>query len=193
MHTVFLNGGILRRLHAGDMAAFKAHLFRLDPASRHDRFSCAVSDAYLERYAGKFFGPGDVVYGFFVDAVLRGAGELRQTEAPRLFRDGSAEAAFSVEKPWRRGGAGSALMARIVRAAQNRRDRTLTMLCLAHNQPMQRLARKFSAELSFEADQITGRMVGRRVSIASLWREAMDDAAGVAGAVLQRRATAMPA
>ena len=184
MHTVFLNGGILRRLHAGDMAAFKAHLFRLDPASRHDRFSCAVSDAYLERHAGKFFGPGDVVYGFFVDAVLRGAGELRQTEAPRLFRDGSAEAAFSVETPWRRGGVGTALMARIVRAAQNRRDRTLTMLCMAHNLAMQKLARKFSAELSFSASQVTGRLVGRPVSAGSLWREAIDDAAGAAGSLL---------
>ena len=190
---VFLGGGILRRLYASDISAFKAHFVRLDPASRHDRFACAVSDAYIERYAGKLFGPGDVVYGFFVDDVLRGAGELRQIEAPRLFREGSAEAAFSVEKPWRRGGVGTALMARIVRAAQNRRDRTLTMLCLAHNQPMQRLARKFSADLSFEAGQITGRMVGRPVTAASLWREAMDDAAGVAASALHLGGHAAPA
>ena len=184
MQTVFINGGVLRRLHAGDRAAFAAHLRRLDGDSRRDRFGMAVSDAYVERHAGQLFGPGDVVYGFFAGGLLRGAGELRQTEAPRLLRAGAAEAAFSVEAPWRRTGVASALMARIVRAAQNRRDRTLTMLCMAHNLAMQKLARKFSAELSFSASQVTGRLVGRPVSAGSLWREAIDDAAGAAGSLL---------
>lgn len=130
MSSVFINGGLLRRLYPSDLAPFAAHLIRLDPESRRDRFGTAVSDAFLERYAHRGFGPGDVAYGYFVGDVLRGAAELRQVEASLLWRDGSAEAAFSVERPWRRGGVGHALMARIVRAAQNRRDRKLTMLCL---------------------------------------------------------------
>jgi hypothetical protein len=44
-----------------------------------------------------------------------------------------------------------ALLERVLLAARNRQVERLHMLCLAENQRMQRLARKFNAALSFEA------------------------------------------
>jgi hypothetical protein len=48
-------------------------------------------------------------------------------------------------------GAELALLERVLFAARNRQVERLHMLCLAENQRMQRLARKFNAALSFEA------------------------------------------
>lgn len=184
MQRAFINGGWIRRIYPGDRAEFAAHLIRLDAESRHDRFAMAVSDAYLESYVKGFFAaPGDVAYGWFVDGELRGAGELRQANEGAGVEH-TAEGAFSVERDFRRGGVGEALMARIVRAARNRRDSSLCLLCLAENRAMQSLAKKFSAELTFGRDQITGRLVARHLSAASLWNEWADDARGLVGTLV---------
>ncbi len=184
MQPAFINGGWIRRIYQSDRAEFAAHLIRLDAESRHDRFAMAVSDAYLESYVADFFAaPGDVAYGWFVDGVLRGAGELRQAHDTAT-DERTAEGAFSVERDFRRGGVGEALMSRIVRAARNRRDTSLCLLCLAENRAMQGLAKKFSAELTFGRDQITGRLVARHLSAASLWNEWADDARGLVGTLV---------
>ena len=111
--------GLIRRLWPSDTAGFRDHLLRLDVDSRHSRFGGAVSDDFLVGYADRCFGIDDVIYGYLVDGVVRGAGELRGVghNLPLGF-GGSAEAAFSVEMDWRRRGVGSELMARIVRAAR---------------------------------------------------------------------------
>ncbi len=185
MQHSFINGGWVRRIYPSDRAAFAAHLIRLDHESRHDRFAMAVSDDYIERYVTGFFAaPGDIAYGWFVDGVLRGAGELRQAHGLTADAERVAEGAFSVEKDFRRGGVGEALMARIVRAARNRRDSVLCLLCLAENRSMQGLAKKFSADLTFERDQITGRLLARHVSAASLWQEWADDMRGLVGTLV---------
>ena len=185
MQPSFINGGWIRRIYPSDRAAFAAHLIRLDHESRHDRFAMVVSDDYIVRYvAGFFAAPGDIAYGWFVDGILRGAGELRQAQSFASGAERAAEGAFSVEHDFRRGGVGEALMARIVRAARNRRDTVLCLLCLAENRSMQGLAKKFSAELTFERDQITGRLVARHASAASLWNEWADDVRGLVGTLV---------
>ncbi|MBL8589595.1 MAG: GNAT family N-acetyltransferase [Methylobacteriaceae bacterium] len=184
-------GGVVRRLWPPDAPALRDHLLRLDADSRYDRFAMAVSNEFIIGYAERCFGFDDIIYGFFVDGVLRGAGELRRvagSDGPSGFAN-LAEAAFSVERPWRRRGVGAELMARIVRAARNRRAETLYMSCLARNQAMRALARKFSAELRFEPDESSGRLSCAGPTAFSLLYEAMDDAQGFATAMLdlQRR------
>lgn len=184
MPAIAIHNGLLRRLYASDQPGFAAHLLRLDEATRHDRFGMAVSDAYVEHYATACFGLDDVVYGYFVAGIIRAAGELRQiTGAASL----EAEAAFSVEPHWRRHGVGTALMARIMRAAQNRHDTKLHMLCLAQNQAMQGLARKFSAELEFGTDEVTGRLTARSISPLSILGEVVDDTTGLIATLLEAR------
>ena len=86
-----------------------------------------------------------MVYGFFVDGVLRGAAELRHDGS--LFSH-EAEAAFSIEQPWQSHGVGTELLERTLLSARNRGIKSLHMHCLAENQRMQQLARKFDAEFS---------------------------------------------
>lgn len=186
MPDVSIHNGLLRRLYSVDQPAYVAHLLRLDTETRHDRFGMAVSDDWLANYATGCFGPRDLVYGFFTGGEIRAAGELRQLVKNPLAMTREAEAAFSVEHDWRRHGLGTLLMEKIVRAAQNRRDTSLHMMCLAQNKAMQGLARKFSADLEFGTDEVTGRLVGHHLSAASLIGEAVDDAAGLVQALLER-------
>jgi GNAT superfamily N-acetyltransferase len=182
MEQTMIHGGVIRRLWPADLPNFRDHLLRLDAQSRFDRFAMAVNDDFLVRYAERCFGIDDVIYGYYVDGTLRGAGELRAVGNNII--GGSVEAAFSVEVGWRRRGVGSELMSRMVRAARNRRADALYMSCLARNVAMQALARKFSADLRFETDDMTGKLVARAPSPASLWGELADNATSFATAML---------
>ncbi len=177
--------GVLRRLLPADLDGFRHHLLRLDPQSRRSRFGMEASDAFVLAYAERCFGIDDVIYGYVTDGVVRAAGELRGIghNLPLGF-GASAEAAFSVEIEWRRQGIGAKLMGRIVRAARNRRAQTLYMSCLANNEPMLRLARKFSAQLRFEPDVADGKVAPRAPTPATFLGEAADDAAGFATAMM---------
>ena len=75
-------------------------------------------------------------------------------------------------------------MSRIVRAARNRRADALYMSCLAGNIAMQGLARKFAADLRFETDGQTGKLVARAPSPATVWGEFADNATSFATAML---------
>ena len=63
-----------------------------------------------------------LMFGGFVDGTLRGLGELRPASAPPpgFVLGTEAEAAFAVEKAYRRNGLGQALFRRIAAAARNR-------------------------------------------------------------------------
>lgn len=194
MFQTTIRDGVLRRLTPADLSGFRDHLLRLDAQSRQSRFGMEASDDFVAAYALRCFGIDDVIYGFVVDGKVRGAGELRGIGYNLPLGVGAnAEAAFSVEAEWRRQGIGAQLMARIVRAARNRRARTLYMACLANNEPMLSLARKFSAELRFEPQGPDGEIAPRAPTTATFLDEAMDDLAGFATAMmdLQRRSFAM--
>jgi len=175
----FKNSMHVRRLWPSDLPAFKAHLQRLDRETLFNRFGGYPAKAFLDSYARQCIADGGVVFGYFDDGLLRGAGELRHDDETL---DG--EAAFSVEPSYRRQGIGSALFMRVIGAARNRRIKTLSILCLPHNQAMIELARKFEAELYFENDEITGHLVARDVTPLSLWHEYVDDGIGLFGAFL---------
>lgn len=180
-HTT-ISGAQVRRLWPSDLDAFRDHLLRLDAQSRFDRFAMAASDDFLRAYATRCFGIDDVIFGFFVDGVLRGASELRPV-APGA-HDASAEAAFSVEPGWRRRGVGTELMERIVQAARNRNADTLYMSCLARNEAMRGLAKKFAADLQFDDDALTGRLVARTPKAQALWNAWLEDSSNFATAML---------
>ncbi len=139
--------GSIRKLWLGETARFRAHLLRLDPESRANRFGTPVTDYFIEQYSAHALGADSVVHGYFVDGILRGCAELRgfRTLAPR-----AAEAAFSIEKSFQNNGVGSALMGRTILAARNRGIQKLYMNCLSHNHPMQAIARKYHADLKLK-------------------------------------------
>ena len=77
MRDPLAGGGVIRKLWMGEAERYRSHLLRLDADSRNNRFGGAVSDEFIDNYAGLTFGLGAVVHGFFVDGVMRGAAELR--------------------------------------------------------------------------------------------------------------------
>jgi GNAT superfamily N-acetyltransferase len=173
--------GTIRKLWIGDTDAYRDHLLRLDADSRRRRFSGAVSDDFIARHAATATGPGVVLHGFFVDGVLRGVGELRRIGS--VFKH-EAEAAFSVEQPWQSQGVGTLLMERTLLSARNRGIHALHMHCVADNQRMQQLARKFDADLAFDFGSVIGEVDAAHSTPLSLMREAMADADGLANAML---------
>jgi hypothetical protein len=56
---------------------------------------------------------------------------------------------------------------------------------------MQRLAAKFSTEFHFKTHEVTGRLIAQRPTPLSLWREASQDVADLASAVVDAQMRAL--
>ena len=65
----------------------------------------------------------------------------------------------AIEKKWQSHGVGSALLERTILAARNRGIKLLHMTCLANNRRMQKLARKFDADLTFDFGGVIGEVI----------------------------------
>jgi GNAT superfamily N-acetyltransferase len=179
MYEPLISGGSVRKLWVGETELYRQHLLRLDAESRRNRFGGAVSDEFIRRYSGPSALNGAVIYGFFVDGVLRGAAELRL-----LARAGEAEAALSIGRAWQSCGVGTALLERVLLAARNRKIEHLHMLCLAENRHMQRLARKFDAQLNFQSGSVIGELKAPCPTPISVMRELVADGTDLAAAIL---------
>ncbi|MGU3361322.1 N-acetyltransferase family protein [Methylobacterium sp. M6A4_1b] len=169
---------LIRRLWPNDGPAVEAYFLRLDPETRASRFMGALSDAAAVAYARNAMGAEGLMYGSFVEGTLRGLGELRPASAPPPgFALGTeAEAAFAVEKAFRRNGLGQALFGRIAAAARNRGVRDLHVRCLPWNRPMRGLAAKVGADLRITGGEADGALHLARPTPASLWQEGVTEA-----------------
>jgi len=190
MHDFVETPGVIRKLWLGETARFRAHLLRLDSGSRANRFGMPATDYFIAKYAATALGTDSVVHGFFVDGILRGCAELRVSADHSLHE---AEAAFSIERPWQQAGVGSALMGRTILAARNRSIRKLYMNCLSHNHPMQAIARKYEADLRFEANDVVAEITNPRPDPLSLFREFMADGYSLGTALLDAQSRMLKA
>jgi GNAT superfamily N-acetyltransferase len=185
MDELLADGGVIRKLWLGEAQDYRDHLLRLDAESRRTRFGLALADELIEAYVASPTWSGAVMHGFVVDGVLRGVAELKPFGATF---PSEAEAAFSVEKPWQSHGVGSALLARTLLTARNRGIRQVHMACLADNARMQRLARKFAAQLSFDLGNVVGEVAAPHPTPLSLLHELVADSHGIAAAMLDAQA-----
>ena len=160
----------IRKISINEAPCYRAHLLRLDPESRRNRFGGTVSEAYIRAYARPSNLADAVIHGFFVDSVLRGVSELRPLPAR------AAEAALSVERDWQSRGVGTALLERTLRAAGNRGVKSLHIVCLAENRRMRQLARKFHADLKFSFGTVVGELEAPGAMPGSLMSELVADA-----------------
>jgi len=168
----------IRRLWPADRNAVLAYFLRLDPETRASRFMGNVSESGVRTYAAQAIRAEGVMYGAFVDNVLRGLGELRPMgpEPSRFILGPRAEAAFAVEPGFRRRGLGADLFARIARAARHRGVTDLHVRCLSGNGPMLRLAAKHGAALQYAGTEIDGALHLERPTPFSLWYEGIAEA-----------------
>ena len=180
MHEPLVDG-VIRKIWIDRAGPYRDHLLRLDRESRRNRFGGAVADDFIRNYVDLSRGLDVVMHGFFVDGTLRGVAELRP-----LGKDFAqeAEAAFSIETAWQSHGVGSALLERTLLAARNRGIKLMHMACLANNQRMVELARKFEAELSFDFGSVVGEVEAAHPTPMSVWREMVADTHGFATAML---------
>jgi GNAT superfamily N-acetyltransferase len=185
MNESLPEGGIIRKMWSVEASRYREHLLRLDQASRRSRFGGDVTDDFLAEYATLATNIDIVIHGFFVNGTMRGAAELRPIGASPARE---AEAAFSIEEPWQSHGVGSALLARTLLAARNRGITFLHMACLADNERMQQLARKFDAELRFDFGSVVGEVVSPHPTALARAREIVADTHGFATALLDVKA-----
>jgi|EndMetStandDraft_8_1072994.scaffolds.fasta_scaffold118410_2 GNAT superfamily N-acetyltransferase len=183
-------GGTIRKLWVTETEKFRDHLLRLDIESRRMRFGMAIDDAFIENYAERADFIKSVIYGYFVGGEMRAAAELR-TIGEGWSQE--AEAAFSVETDWQDTGVGTDLLGRIILAARNRGIERLYMNCLSENRKMQRIARKYEAELHFDHGEVVGQVKTTGPTPASLWSEAIDDGNRFVMAVLELPLRLLPA
>jgi len=191
-----LSPALIRRLWSGERDLFREHLQRLDADARHDRFGRAVDDSYLASYAQSCFGLGDLVFGAFVDGVMRGAAELRSSGIIALEQAAgrrTAESALSVEPAWRRRGIGRALFRRVLRAARNHGVDTVEVFCAPENPAMMALAREAGKTFAVDHDQAAARIRVRAPTALSLAGEIGADWMDLLGAALGAQAKLMEA
>lgn len=174
-------GGTIRKLWPSESDKLRDHLLRLDKDSRRMRFAHAVSDRFVEDYAGQMNDTGSLVYAFIEDGQVRAVAELKKLGDTW---GQEAEAAFSVEPGYQEKGIGTELMGRVIRAARNRGVHQLFMSCLAENRKMQAIARKHEADLRFEYGEVIGEIVPIDSNYFSILAEAMEDRVGYLLAVL---------
>jgi RimJ/RimL family protein N-acetyltransferase len=175
-------GETTRKLWFTETEKFRDHLLRLDKDSRRLRFGLVVSDEFIIDYAERTRQMQNVIYGFFVGRDMHAAAELR------MIGDtwhGEAEAAFSVEPPYQDSGVGTELLGKVIVAARNRGVDRLYMNCLSENRKMQRIAKKFEAELFYDHGDVVGRLKPAFPTPVSLWTEAIDNGSGFVTAVLE--------
>ena len=170
---------------------FRDHLLRLDRETRRLRFGMAVNDDFIAEYSSHIGDAKGLVYGFYANGEMHAAAEIR------LLGDAwpaDAEGAFSVEPAHQNQGIGTELLGRIIRAARNRGVQRLYMNCMAENRKMQRICRKYDAELQFDHGEVVGRVLPAAPTYISLWQEAIDDSSSLMLAAMdvRERASAFP-
>ena len=180
----------IRKLWPGETEAFRRHLLRLDEETRQFRFGTPVNDNFLNAYADTARRTGTVIYGAFIAGEMYASAELRSLHP---LGDEMAEAAFAVETAHRHNGLGSALMDRIITAAQNRGIHQLHMICARDNQAMQRLGEKFGAHFRIDHGEVLGEIETDPATPFSLLGEAMHDTTDFVTPVLDWSAGRRPA
>jgi GNAT superfamily N-acetyltransferase len=175
-------GHVRTLLRQEELPLLRAHLLRLDPASRHDRFNGFMDDDFVERYAAKCADDGTIIVAYIEDGEVRGAAELHP---PDQAPDALPEIAFSVEASVRRQGVGSILFKRLISEARWKGYRALRITTGAQNQAMRSLANKFGAHLIFRHGESTGTIDLRQQQQFELARIAIAAPADAARVMVQ--------
>jgi GNAT superfamily N-acetyltransferase len=136
-------------ISAGRLHCFLAHLLRLGPEERLERFWHRADDGWLRAYVGGLDLAQRKIIGCFEGEQMRGAAELSALGAApsRL-----VEAAFSVEKDWCGQGVERALIVRAITTARSMGARQLFLDRLGPREALRRAVAQFDADVVFGDD-----------------------------------------
>jgi N-acetylglutamate synthase-like GNAT family acetyltransferase len=129
----------IRKASYEDTLEIRKHLLSLDEESVKSRFGNTVTRAFLQQYVETIFALDSIVFLCEFDGFVRGVGELRPLTHDKL----SAEAAFTVDAPFRDLGIGTALMAAAIEEASQNGVREIFSYFDVGNRRMVRIAAKF--------------------------------------------------
>lgn len=174
---------LIRKLLAGDLAEYEAHLLRLTPEDRAMRFAGGVSGEAIGDHVRGIDLFRAVVLGYFEDGVMRGAAEIVRS---RMLWSASAELAVTVEQPWQGRGVGTELVGRALLIARNRSIASLQALCVTDNVRMQRIVRKFDGRLAYLSGMAEGDIRLAWPTQLTLLQEGLGDAWAAIGAWQER-------
>jgi GNAT superfamily N-acetyltransferase len=121
----------------------------LEPSARCSRFGHATSDVTLANHAKCALEDAAWIVGAFLEDRLRGVVEIYSGDP-----SSRAEAAFVVEREWRRQGLGWALLRAAMQVAADAETKTLRMIFSRHNWGMRKLAAKAGGRLDVILDEI---------------------------------------
>ena len=82
MQEVLPEGGVIRKLWAGETAKYREHILRLDPESRRNRFAGGVSDDFISSFVDLSLSL-DALEGTTDSTVLADAPEVHREEDGR--------------------------------------------------------------------------------------------------------------
>ena len=126
------------------------HLFlNLDHESRVGRFNCVVGDALLLQHSRQALMTTAWLAGIVIHQRLHGVVEVYDMSA-----GGVVEAAFLVDRAWRRLGLGTALLRAAMQWAAERDRVLLRMVFSRSNWPMRGLASRAGAQLDLAFDEV---------------------------------------
>lgn len=129
---------VLRGLTRRDQAQHAAHLLRLSREDRRSRFHVATKDEAVEAYSRGLDWQHDLIFGLFVDGILRGVGEM-------IRQGDSAEISLSVEAQWQHSGFGRTLALALILAARRVGVTEINMSFLSDYRSMRALSRDLGA------------------------------------------------
>lgn len=167
------NPGWSRKLWPNEGELIVRHLMRLSPEDRGARFMAAAGEAQVRAHVERRFPRCETVIGWFAGGILRAVAEI-------AVNGKTAEAALTVEAPWRRRGIAAALLARAVRQAQMAGARELVLYTAASNRPLLALARKAGARMRQEGAEVIATLDIGPLQPQPLWEELAEEQHGQA-------------
>jgi len=174
----------VRRLGADAREAYLAHLLSLESDDVRLRFGSALSANGIEAYVSRIDFDADTIYGVYRENLgLAGAAHV-------AFAGDFAEIGVSVAQDVRRGGIGSALVARAAEHVRNRLVRRLYMHCLAENATMIRIARRAGMDVIVEEGEADAHLALERATPMSVTSEMIADRLALYDFTLKRNVDA---
>jgi len=173
---------VIRKLSVRESERLKHHLGRLSQEDRRLRFGHFVNELGLAHYVDAIDWAESWAVGAFEGAQLRGIVEVRRgTGAPSAT---TAELSVSVEESHQNQGLGSRLVAEALLVARNRNIRSVFLLCLPENRPIQKIARKFAGRLTSVDGDLEARIRPPLATPLSIMAEIFNDSRAIAQALL---------